>query len=64
MQFRHIPRNTIPPGYPIDPAVIVPRLLPGETEQGFLTAAYIPRQARIEELHRQAFSRTSLKHLL
>jgi hypothetical protein len=64
MHFRRISQNTSPPDCPVDPAVLVPRLLAGETAQGFLTAAYIPPLAETEEFSRQSFSRMSLKLLL
>jgi len=64
MHCRHISHNTTPPDCLVDPAVLIPRLLPGETVQGILTPAYIPRQCHIEEFRRQSFSRMSLKQLL
>jgi len=64
MHCRHISHNTTPPECLVDPAVLVPRLLPGETAQGLLTPTYIPRQRRIEEYRRQPFSVMSLKQLL
>ena len=64
MHCRHISHNTTPPECPVDPAVLVPRLLPGETAQGLLTSTYTPRQGRIEEYYRQPFSAMALKQLL
>jgi hypothetical protein len=64
MHFRHIPRNINPPDGSVDPAILVPRLLPGETVQGFLTAAYIPQQVHTDVFNRQSFSRVSLQQLL
>ena len=64
MHSRHISHNIIPPDCPIDPAALVPRLLPGETAQGLLTPTYIPPQRRTEEYRRQPFSIMSLKQLL
>jgi len=64
MHFRHISRNMTPPDCPVDPAVFVPRLLLGETAQGFLTAVYIPQKVHVEEFRRRSYSRMHLKQLL
>ena len=64
MHCRHISHNAIPAECPVDPAALIPRLLPGETAQGLLTSTYIPRQSHIEEYRHQAFSAMSLKQLL
>jgi hypothetical protein len=64
MHCRHISHNATPPEGLVDPAVLVPRLLPGETAQGLLTPTYIPPQRRTEEYRRQPFSIMSLKQLL
>jgi len=63
MHFRLISRN-MTPDCPVDPAVFVPRLLLGETAQGFLTAVYIPRKVHVEEFRRRSYSQMSLKHFL
>ncbi|KAI0302831.1 hypothetical protein B0F90DRAFT_1809754 [Multifurca ochricompacta] len=52
------------PDCPVDPAVFVPRLLPGETTQGFLTASYVPYQTQSEAFDQHTFSQVSLKQLL
>jgi hypothetical protein len=64
MRFRHIPRNKTPPDCPVDPAILVPRLLPGETVQGFLTAAYKSRHVHTDPFNHQSFTRLSLQQLL
>jgi len=64
MHFRNISHNTTPPNCPVDPAALVPRLLPGETAQGFLTGSYIPQRTHIEEFCRKSFNGTSLRQLL
>jgi hypothetical protein len=64
MHSRHISHNIIPPDCPIDPAALVPRLLPGETAQGLLTVVFIPRQIYTEEFCRRSCNKMSLKHLL
>jgi hypothetical protein len=64
MHFRHISRNMTPLDCPVDPVVFVPRLLLGETAQGFLTAVYIPRKIHVEEFRRRSYSRMPLKQLL
>ncbi|KAI0253465.1 hypothetical protein BJV78DRAFT_1153081 [Lactifluus subvellereus] len=53
-----------PSDCPVDPSVLAPRLLSGETTQGFLTASFIPRQTRSEAFDELSFSRVSLKQLL
>lgn len=53
----------VPLDCPVDPDVLAPRLVPGETSQGILTATYIPHRIRSEDFQ-QSFSRTSLKQLL
>ena len=64
MHFRHIPHNTTPTDYPVDPAALLPRLLPGETAQGFLTGSYTPQKIHTEELRNKSFSELALKQLL
>lgn len=64
MHFCHIPRNKAPPDDSIDPGILVPRLLPGETAQGFLTGVYIPRHVHTDIFDRQSFTRVSLQQLL
>jgi hypothetical protein len=61
---RYITRNKNPPDGPVDPGILVPRLLPGETVQGFLTAAYMPQRVHTELFNRQSFSQLSLQQLL
>jgi len=48
----------------VDRAILLPRLLPGETAQGFLTAAYMPQRVETELFDFQTFSRLSLQLLL
>lgn len=62
--LRHVTRNKNPPDGSVDPAILVPRLLPGETVQGFLTATYMPQRVHTELFSRQSFSRLSLQQLL
>ena len=64
MNSRYIVPYECPPDCPVDPAVLSPRLLPGETTQGFWTASYIPRQTRSEAFDELTFSKVSLKQLL
>ena len=64
MHFRHIPRDKTPPDGSVDSAILVPRLLPGETVQGFLTATYNPQRVHTDVFKRQTFSRVSLQQLL
>ncbi|KAH9963060.1 hypothetical protein BJV74DRAFT_880022 [Russula compacta] len=60
----HVLDFRIPPDCPVDPVFLVPRLLPGETAQGTLTATYIPRQVHTEIFDRRSFTEMSLKQLL
>ena len=64
MYFRYIPRNINPLDGSNDPSFLVPRLLPGETVQGFLTAAHIPQHVCTDVFDHQSFSRVSLQQLL
>jgi hypothetical protein len=64
INFRHITRNKNPLDGSVDQATLVPRLLPGETVQGFLTAAYMPQHVHTELFNSQSFSRLSLQQLL
>lgn len=64
MDSRHISPYSSPPGYQGDPAALTPRLLRGETTQGFLAASYIPPQTRSEHYDEVKLSRMSLKQLL
>jgi hypothetical protein len=64
MDIRHPLPYACPPGYQVDPAALTPRLLHGETTQGFLTASYVPPQTRSHVFNELAFSRISLRQLL
>ncbi|KAI0253468.1 hypothetical protein BJV78DRAFT_1153084 [Lactifluus subvellereus] len=64
MNSRLISPYESPSDCPVDPSVLAPRLLSGETTQGFLTASFIPRQTRSEAFDELSFSRVSLKQLL
>ena len=64
MGFPFISHHKTPPECPVDPSVLSPRLLRGETSQGILTASYIPRRIQSKVFDRQSFSETSLKQLL
>jgi len=64
MHFHHISHNTNPPDLPVDPAALLPRLLPGETAQGFLTGSYIPQKTHTEEFRSKPLSEMALKQLL
>jgi hypothetical protein len=64
MNSRHILPFECSPDCPVDPAALAPRLLPGETKQGFLTASYVPRQTHSDAFDELTLSRVSLKRLL
>ncbi|KAH8989296.1 hypothetical protein EDB92DRAFT_2003843 [Lactarius akahatsu] len=48
----------------IDPSIFVPRLLRGETAQGFLTATYVQRKMRSDTLGQRTLSKVHLAQLL
>jgi hypothetical protein len=64
MNSRYIVPRECPPDCPVGLAVLAPRLLSGETTQGFWTTSYIPRQTRSEAFDGLTFSQISLKQLL
>jgi len=53
-----------PPDLSVDPSLFAPRLLPGETVQGLLTAVYIPPQVRTETWNKCSYSPMALSQLL
>ncbi|KAH9005432.1 hypothetical protein EDB86DRAFT_2825090 [Lactarius hatsudake] len=53
-----------PPDFPVDPSLFAPRLLPGETVQGLLTAVYIPPQVKTDTWDKRAYSPMALSQLL
>jgi hypothetical protein len=64
MNSQIIMRYEVPPDCPIYPSIFVPRLLPGETVQGLLTAVYVPHQVRTATITHHSYSRAALSHLL
>ncbi|KAI0302897.1 hypothetical protein B0F90DRAFT_1935607 [Multifurca ochricompacta] len=64
MNSPYISRYEAPADFPVDPAILTTRLLPGETTQGFFTTTYVPHQIYSEPLEQHSFSRMSLKHLV
>ncbi|KAI9443823.1 hypothetical protein H4582DRAFT_1807697 [Lactarius indigo] len=50
----------VPPDCEVDPSIFVPRLLPGETVQGLLTAVYIPHKVRTEMINQRSYSQMAL----
>ncbi|KAI0294252.1 hypothetical protein B0F90DRAFT_1670558 [Multifurca ochricompacta] len=64
MNSRHILPYEAPSDCSVDPSVFVPRLLHGETTQGFWTATFISRQIQTEHLYQRLYQQLSLKHLL
>ena len=54
----------MPPDCQVDPSIVVPRLLPGESVQGLLTAIYIPHPVKTETFSQQSYSRVALSQLL
>ncbi|KAI9453856.1 hypothetical protein BJY52DRAFT_1189313 [Lactarius psammicola] len=64
MNSRIIVPYEVPPDCQVDPSIFVPRLLPGETVQGLLTAVYIPHQVRTATISQGSYSRVALSQLL
>ena len=54
----------VPQDCPIDHSRFAPRLLPGETVQGLLTAVYNPPQIRTEIFYKQLCSPMALSEIL
>jgi hypothetical protein len=63
MDSHHI-HHEAPLGYQGDPTALAPRLLRGETMQGFLTVSYVPPQTYSEIYNEHTFNRISLEELL
>ncbi|KAI0250892.1 hypothetical protein BJV78DRAFT_1361975 [Lactifluus subvellereus] len=61
---RYLASHEIPPSCPVDPSVLTPRLLPGETTQGFMTASHNSRKKRSQVYSAFTFTRLALKQLL
>ena len=64
MDSHHLIHREAPLGYQRDPAALIPRLLRGETTQGFLTVSYIPPQPCSEFYNKHTFNRITLEELL
>jgi hypothetical protein len=64
MNSRHISPPEGSPHCLVDSAALSPRLLPGETTQGFLTASYIERQPHYEAFDELTLSGATLRPLL
>ncbi|KAH9056526.1 hypothetical protein EDB87DRAFT_1636600 [Lactarius vividus] len=64
MISRHLSRYVAPDGCSVDPSIFIPRLLRGETAQGFLTATYVQRKMRSETLGQRTLSKVYLTKLL
>ena len=61
---RHISRYVPPDDCSVDPSIFIPRLVHGETAQGFWTVTYIPRWTPLRTLDQRPHSRLMLKRLL
>ncbi|KAF8257887.1 hypothetical protein EI94DRAFT_1220106 [Lactarius quietus] len=64
MNSRHVSHYVSPDGCSIDPSIFVPRLLHGETAQGFLTASYVQRQIRSDIFHQRPITKILLTQML
>lgn len=64
MNLRHIPRYMAPPCCSVDASTFVPRLLLGETAQGFWTVTYVHQYIKRRSLDPSPHTVLSLNHLL
>jgi hypothetical protein len=64
MNSRTVFPKEIPPDCQVDPSIFVPRLLPGETVQGLLTAIYVPPRVKIETFSQRLYHRVALSEIL
>ena len=64
MHSRTVLPIEIPLDIQVDPSIFVPRLLPGETVQGLLTAIYVPPRVKIEVFSQRPYSRVGLSDIL
>ena len=64
MNLRHIPRYMAPPRCSVDVSTFVPKLLLGETVQGFWTVTYVHQYIRCRSLDPSPHTVLSLNHLL
>ena len=64
MISQYISAFKTPRDCPVDPAVLAPRLVSGETTHGFWTAAYVSQQTHSESLDGHLFTLVALKQLL
>ncbi|KAH8993667.1 hypothetical protein EDB83DRAFT_2304539 [Lactarius deliciosus] len=53
-----------PPDCPVDPSLFAPRLLPGESVQGLLTAVYVPPQVKTDTWDERSYNPIALSQLL
>jgi hypothetical protein len=53
-----------PPKMHIDPKVLAPKLLHGETKQGFMTAKFKPAKTLVEKISRDHQSASQIRLLL
>lgn len=64
MNLRHVPRYMAPPRCSVDASTFIPRLLLGETVQGFWTVTYVHEYIRCRSLDPSPHTVLSLNHLL
>jgi hypothetical protein len=64
MHSPYILHSGTPPDCPVNPAILGPHLLPGETTQGFFTATYHPPSIKYEHFEQAMFSKMSLQQLM
>ena len=64
LNLKIIVPHEVPPDCQVDPSIFVPRLLPGETAQGLLTAVYIPHQVKTTTISPGPYSPMALSQLL
>jgi hypothetical protein len=64
MNSHHISRYIIPARCSVDPSTFIPRLVHGETAQGFWTVTYVQQCIRSRILNQYQYTSISLYHLL
>jgi hypothetical protein len=47
--------------HPVDEELLIPRLIPGETTQAFLTTKYIPGTTKVEDIRNSFLNLPQLK---
>jgi hypothetical protein len=64
LRSQHVSRYVPPVECPVNPSLLTPRLLHGETAQGFWTASYVAQRIRSGSLGQHPRTKVYLKQLL